>query len=268
MCSDMDKRIVFEAANIICLVYTKPSMINHFDAFGVEKAIIDECSSFAKKRFAETVMNRLYMSTKESDQRIVHRIVEDLSCNPDTAKYNLGWDCDAYKNKLEKLRQLLIEDGYKNENGKLIKGTVYLPDIEQKYEAIIRNLKDYGRDDLAINFSDAIKNYSQGSPLSLPGIRSVIENLHKHILDKNGKIPSNAREDIKKLRDIGVLKTMDPKRPEIETDFAYNLYQMLSNWSVHGARTPSLEHEYLFQISILYLDFLIKRIKQSGVKTS
>lgn len=99
-------------------------------------------------------------------------------------------------------------------------------------------------------------------------LRTVFENLVEHILLVNSETSRNYRQNVEKLRKIGVLKIPKSKYPDTENEFSYSLYQMLSNCCTHHSRTPLMEHDYLFSSSILYLDFLIKRINISGVKTS
>lgn len=161
-----------------------------------------------------------------------------------------------------------MEDGYNEKDGQLIRKPVLIDDIDKKYEYIILNLRDYGLEGLADTFKDAIKNYSTDTRSSLNDLRTVFENLVEHILLVNSETSGNYRQNVEKLRKIGVLKIPKFKYPDTENEFSYSLYQMLSNWGTHHSRTPLMEHDYLFSSSILYLDFLIKRINISGVKTS
>jgi len=264
----MNKRIIIEAADMIAFVFTQPTMKRYFESFGIDLTLIKKHYS-TKKTFSEELMLELYNSGKDSDKKILHGIVEDLTCSPDIKRYNYVYseDQEDYKIKLDKLRKLCISDGYNEKNGVLVRKPVLIEDVDKKYQFIITNLNDYSRDDLSTTFQDAIKNYSINNPSSLDSLRKIIENLIKHILKVNGERSVNVRENMKTLRKIGVLKIIDKKFEDTENDFSYNLYQMLSNWAVHYSRTPLLEHDYLFQTSILYLDFLIKRINQAGIKT-
>ena len=260
----MNERIIIETADLIALVFTQPTMERHFRAFGIDPTLIKKHYS-TRKPFSEGLLLELYDSRKDSDMKILHDIVEDMSCDPDTSKYNYACEGD-YEKKLSKLKNLLISDGYSCKDGILMRKAALVEDVDEKYQFIITNFNDYGRSDLATTFQESIKNYSANSPASLDSLRKIIENLIKHILKVNNKTSVNARENMNLLRALGVLKVVNIRFEDTENDFSYNLYQMLSNWAVHHSRTPSLEHDYLFQTSILYLDFLIKRINQAGVK--
>lgn len=261
----MNKRIIIETADLIALVFTQPTMERRFKAFGIDPTLIKKHYS-TKKPFSEGLLLELYDSRKDSDMKILHDIVEDMSCDPDTSKYNYAYERD-YEKKLSKLRNLLISDGYSCKDGILMRKAALVEDVDEKYQFIITNLNDYGRGDLATTFQESIKNYSTNDPASLTSLRTIIENLIKHILRVNNTVPANARENMKMLRTLGVLKIVAEGFENTENDYSYNLYQMLSNWAVHHSRTPLLEHDYLFQTSVLYLDFLIKRINQARIKT-
>ncbi len=263
----MNKRIIIETADLIAFVFTQPTMKRYFESFGIDSTLIEKHYS-TKKTFSEGLMLELYDSGKDSDKNILHNIVEDMGCNPDIKKYNYIYsdDNEDYNLKLDKLRKLLASDGYYNKEGIMMRKAALVEDVDEKYQFIITNLNDYDRNDLATTFQESIKSYSANSPASLDSLRKIIENLIIHILKVNNKTSVNARENMKMLRALSVLKVVNRGFEDTENDFSYNLYQMLSNWAVHHSRTPSLEHDYLFQTSILYLDFLIKRINQAGIK--
>lgn len=265
----MNKRIVFLTSNIMALMFTKPSIERYLSGFDVPDELIAEYEGVAKKTLTQDLMFELFDSGKDYDKKILHDIVEDLSVDPNISQFNYYHENkEEYERLLKKLKDSLVKIGYDSEDGKLIRKSKLIDNIDDKYQYIILNLNDFNRTDLANKFRDSIKNYSTDIPSSLNDMRTVIENLVKHVLALNHiPITRSTKENMKKLKDIGVLKEPNTRYKDTENDFSYNLFQMLSNWGTHHARTPIIEHEYVFQTSILYLEFLIKRINESGVNT-
>lgn len=257
-----------ETANIIAMMYTQPSMKRLFSSFDIPEDVINKHYS-TRKTFSQSLMFELFDSGLEYHKKILHDIIEDISFDENVDRFNYYQEKkEEYQKSLEKLRRLLVEDGYYEENGQLIHKPVLIDDIDKKYEFIILNLRDYNLERLSNTFKDAVKNYSTDTRSSLNDLRTVFENLVKHMLTVNGLSIGNNKQNMEKLRDLGILKIPNPGYMHTENDFSYSIYQMLSNWGTHHSRTPLMEYDYVFSSTILYLDFLIKRINQSGVKTS
>lgn len=76
----MNKRIVLETSNIIAMMFTQPAMKIYFSAFDISKELINQHYS-NRKTLSQGLMSELFDSGKEYHKKIIHNIVEDISCD-------------------------------------------------------------------------------------------------------------------------------------------------------------------------------------------
>lgn len=135
-------------------------------------------------------------------------------------------------------------------------------EIQEKQTFIEKKLDEFGFRDTLSHYKGAVKVYNANKKGSVALLRPALASLVNNILKaKNERVLSNHKDNLVKLRNIGILKEIENYDNEVE--YSYALYGILSNYGSHEDEVTEELANFLYTSATTFIWFLINRYESS-----